>query len=228
MSLYTKLFYEKHLDDSLSSAEIVVPIIIELLTISNADHKNNELSVLDVGCGIGTWTRVFQDNGFDVTGIDGEHIDQTQLLIEPSRFISSDLSSDFCLGKQADVLRKKYSIVISLEVAEHLPKSVAGEFVDQLCKMGDTVVFSAAIPGQGGTGHVNEQWQNYWVSHFNERNFGCQDIIRPIIFDNSLVKYWYRQNILVFKKDIINDRPLMHYRRVTVDQYINKTKFRKK
>ena len=72
--------------------------------------------------------------------------------------------------------------------------------VDFLCEKSDLVLFSAAIPHQGGEGHINEQWQSYWVELFMINGFELNDCIRPIIWDDNEIMYWYRQNMLIFEK----------------------------
>jgi hypothetical protein len=90
--------------------------------------------------------------------------------------------------------------VISLEVAEHLPESSAAGFIHSLTQHGDIIVFSAALPGQGGQNHINEQWKDYWISYFNAEGYKVFDLIRPLIWNNLLVDWWYKQNIMVFAK----------------------------
>lgn len=91
-------------------------------------------------------------------------------------------------------------MVISLEVAEHLPENRAEGFVRDLCLLGDIILFSAAVPRQGGTEHINEQWQTYWANKFDKNGFDAFDIIRPKIYDDYRVPLWYRNNMIVYVK----------------------------
>lgn len=167
------------------SAEIVVPIILDLFKIN---------SVLDVGCGLGTWLKVFLDHGVEnIQGIDGSYVDLKRLFIDQEHFLPLDLTKHF----QFD---KNYDLVISLEVAEHLPFSSADQFVACLCKSSDLVIFSAAIPGQGGQMHVNEQWPDYWKEKFLRHGYIQYDLIRPAIWEDSNIDVWYRQNMFVYAK----------------------------
>jgi hypothetical protein len=59
------------------------------------------------------------------------------------------------------------------------------------------VLFSAAIPGQGGYGHVNEQWPGYWARMFDECGYGVSDALRWAIWNDERVEPWYRQNLLL-------------------------------
>jgi SAM-dependent methyltransferase len=170
---------------NLTSPGIVVPILIDLF-----DPK----SVLDVGCGIGTWLHCFHEQGVeDIFGIDGDFVDRSLLTeyVEEKVFAPLDLSRAFTLDR-------KFDMVISLEVAEHLPENSADDFITSLCTHSDLVIFSAAIPGQGGQNHINEQWMDYWIKKFAVHHFKHYDIMRPLLWNISEVDWWYKQNMLVF------------------------------
>ena len=153
-------------------------------------------SVVDIGCGIGAWLRACQDAGVvEVLGVDGDYVDRAQLLIAPGSFRPCDLAR---VDRVA--LDQRYDLAISLEVAEHLPAARAASFVRDLCAAADVVLFSAAIPYQGGRNHVNEQWPSYWIPLFGQQSFRCFDFIRPRIWSDDAVADWYRQNILVFSR----------------------------
>ena len=183
MAKYDVTFYEHFRDLSYSSAREIVPLILRLIPIS---------SVCDVGCGDGTWLRVFRDEGVaDVLGMDGEYVTPDLLQIPIANFRPMDL-------RQEVRLQRSFDLVISLEVAEHLLESRAAGFVKDLTRLAPIVLFSAAIPGQGGRDHVNEQWQTYWAAIFSDYDYMVCDVIRPNIWWNRRIAYWYRQNILVF------------------------------
>jgi hypothetical protein len=90
--------------------------------------------------------------------------------------------------------------VVSLEVAEHLPESSADTFIESLVAHGDVILFSAAVPGQGGQHHINEQWPEYWQQKFAKHGFYFHDTIRPLIWNNEKVNWWYRQNIFIINR----------------------------
>jgi hypothetical protein len=102
-----------------------------------------------------------------------------------------DLSKPFTLNE-------KFDLVVSLEVAEHLPESSAASFVDALAALGNTILFSAAVPYQIGEHHLNLQWQDYWANLFAARGYVAVDAIRPLVWRNSSVSFWYKQNMLLF------------------------------
>ena len=154
-------------------------------------------SVLDVGCGLGSWLAEWRSRGVtDVYGIDGEYVDLASLEIPHENFQAMDLSQlsePFDLGRQ-------FGLVQSLEVAEHLEERNAASFVASLVRHSDTVLFSAAIPGQGGDSHVNEQWPTYWIRLFAEHGYLPYDVVRPRIWTDQRIDWWYRQNALLFAR----------------------------
>ena len=68
------------------------------------------------------------------------------------------------------------------------------------------VLFSAAVPGQGGNNHINEQWQSYWADRFAAHGYGPRDIVRPAVRDDRSVAYWYRQNAVLYSKGFPTER----------------------
>src|SRR6185437_11521231 len=180
---YTKSFYEGIRNGSVRSAEVIVPLVLDLVRPS---------SVVDVGCGDASWLAVFQRLGIeDVFGIDGDYVEPELLQIPRDRFEAVDLSKPFNLPRTFD-------LAISLEVAEHLPADCAPVFVESLTRLAPAVLFSAAIPFQGGNHHVNEQWPDKWAALFREHNYLPVDCIRKRVWENAAVEWWYAQNTLLF------------------------------
>jgi SAM-dependent methyltransferase len=180
---YGTNFYASQSGGSARSAEKVIPLVIRLL---------KPRSILDVGCGVGSWLRVARDNGVDdVMGIDGQWAQKVGLVIPESQFQDYDLSTPIDLGRRFD-------LVLTLEVAEHIAAARSDTFVDTLCRHADTILFSAALPGQGGRMHLNEQPLSYWVDKFSRRNYGVIDALRPYIWNDADIGPCYRQNMVLF------------------------------
>lgn len=181
--MYTRSEFESQRELSAASARAVVPLVLAHL---------NPKSVVDVGCGVGTWLKVFNSLGIDdYLGIDGHHVDADLLQIDASRFQNRDLREPLNLGRRFD-------LACSLEVAEHLPESLSAEFVKQLTALAPAVLFSAAVPGQTGPGHINEQWQSFWARQFEEVSYFPVDVVRPQVWGRTDVAVWYQQNTLLY------------------------------
>lgn len=186
MKGYTEKFFS-HKQNAKRKAAIRVLRLVQ----SRQPHIQ---SIIDVGCGIGIWLDAAYELGIeDLLGLDGDWLDPKQLLIPEGNFKKVDLSKPFEISRSFD-------LAVSLEVAEHLPEQSAEGFVDQLTSLSTCVLFSAAIPGQGGVHHVNEQWPSYWVQLFEKNGFKLDDSIRPKIWKDSEFPSYYRQNILLFRR----------------------------
>jgi SAM-dependent methyltransferase len=184
-TLYTKEFYQWQQNGSRLSAKETIPFVLDLI---------QPKSVVDVGCGVGTWLSVFKENGIqDCLGIDGSYVDQNMLTIAPSEFLAHDLKEPIRVGRDFD-------LVMSLEVAEHIPHEQAETFIDSLTRLGNVILFSAAIPHQGGSGHINEQWPEYWVERFSRKGYIVIDCLRHKLWDINSVEAWYAQNMFIFIK----------------------------
>ncbi len=182
---YDGAFYERQREGSLRSASHIVPLVLELIPVR---------SVIDVGCGVGTWLSVFRTHGVtDLLGIDGDHVDRSMLLIDPSLFCAMDLARPECLERGFD-------LAVCLEVAEHLPAERAEPLVEFLSSLAPAILFSAAIPCQGGVGHINERWPEYWAALFRGAGYVPLDAIRPKVWKNPDVQWWYAQNTLLFAR----------------------------
>jgi len=196
---YTDEYYRRHREPSLRSAREIVPLVLALV---------QPRSVVEVGCGIGTWLRVFQEHGIDdVHGMDGDWVDRKMLVIGEDRFAAVDLRRPL----QVD---RRFDLAVTMEVAEHLPGECAHTFVESLTKLAPVILFSAAIPRQGGVGHVNEQWPEYWVEHFARHRYAAIDPIRKRIWRNARVEWYYAQNALLFaSRDLLARSPALRRER---------------
>lgn len=169
---------------SLDSARVILPLACSLV---------RPATVLDVGCGRGAWLHVLEEElgVAEVFGIDGSYVDPGTLLFSKERFRAVDLTGPIPIDR-------RYGMAMCLEVAEHLPEKQARTLINALTSASDYVLFSAAVPGQTGTHHVNEQWPCYWQKLFLGHGYRMIDAIRPTIRDDQRVAWWYRQNVCLF------------------------------
>ena len=181
-TLYNLKFFSTRDERTRFAAKKILLIVMKHFRIKTA---------VDFGCGTGTFLKFLKDNGVSVSGLDGDYIDRRILVITEEEFIPADLTKPIHLNK-------KYDLSISLEVAEHLPESSADTFITSLCESSDVVLFSAAVKGQGGVGHVNEQFLSYWQKIFLKKGYFMLDIIRPEIWNDERIPPYYRQNVVIF------------------------------
>ena len=159
-----------------------------------------------MGCGTGTWLSIFQKSGVtDILGVDGPWVKPDLLFIPQSKFIEQDLTkpiSNWVIPNESrNLIRRTFELAVSLEVAEHLEAQYADTFIESLIALAPVVLFSAAIPDQGGTHHVNEQWPGYWVEKFGVHGYVVIDALRRLVWSNERVSFWYAQNIFFFVKE---------------------------
>jgi SAM-dependent methyltransferase len=196
---YSKGFFLALGQSTRPSAEVIVPIVLALTRAK---------SVIDIGCGVGTWLRSFREHGVtDILGVDGPWVDTTLLQIPEDEFVIRDLRSALVVGR-------KFDLVVCLEVAEHLPTECADQLIDSLTSLGRVVLFSAGVPCQGGVYHVNEQWPDWWAQKFLARGYVAIDCLRKTVWHNLAIEWWYAQNTLLFVRgDVLEHDPLlrMHY-----------------
>jgi SAM-dependent methyltransferase len=185
-SPYDRRFYDLLTATADPSAAVVVPKLLALAPVA---------SVVDVGCGTGGWIAAFLAAGIaDTLGVDGPWVAEDQLRIPPAHFRRADLSQPLHFDRRFD-------LALALEVAEHLPPERAEGFISDLLSAAPLVLFSAAVPGQGGEGHVNEQWPQWWAERFARAGALCLDPYRHVLWQDDRVAWWYRQNMLLFATD---------------------------
>lgn len=180
---YDDHFYENQVDSSYMSAKIYLRHLWKYMTPQ---------SVLDVGCGRGSWLKACHELGsIALTGLDGSWNSQEKMIDDSIVFKPIDLNRPFDLPTRVD-------LAISLEVAEHLEASSAASLVDSLTRCADVVMFGAACIGQGGTSHINERPASYWAHLFLNHDYAVFDLFRPYLWDNQNIAFWYRQNTFLY------------------------------
>jgi SAM-dependent methyltransferase len=189
---YDAAFFEGQAERSLASARVVLGRVFPLL---------RPRRLVDVGCGVGTWLRAALDLGADdVFGVDGDYVDPAALLIDRDQFLPANLAATAIPDLLGIRAAQPFDLVICMEVAEHLPHERAPSLVEELASLGDVVLFSAAVPFQYGTNHVNEQWPEYWSILFRGQGFECFDLLRSELWNDPGVEWWYAQNALVYAR----------------------------
>jgi SAM-dependent methyltransferase len=162
----------------------------EILGLVNELHRFTR--VVDVGCGTGEWLAAARELGaIVVTGVEGPWFSRTALVEQSLNVVVRDLELPLGFTERSD-------LALCLEVAEHLTEQRAAGLVAELVDLAPAVLFGAAIPNQGGKGHVNERWQSYWATLFAKHDFVAVDIVRPRIWADDRIPYWYRQNIILY------------------------------
>lgn len=188
-AIYSQGYYAQDVEDAAAkSAAAMAGVIFD---------RFHPCAVIDVGCGTGALLEAFRNLGCDVRG--REYSDaglaycrRRDLLVEK-----------FNIEKDCIANGEQYDLAVSFEVAEHLPSWSADRYVELLCGLAPLVVMSAATPGQGGHGHINEQSHAYWIEKFRERSYPMDEIASRHLssqWNASGVASWYCDNVMVFKR----------------------------
>lgn len=184
--VYGDAYYAHRNIGSLSSARVYLGYLFSFFEPE---------SVLDVGCGRGAWLAACLESGIEAAhGLDGAWNSPENMMDELIAFSPADLNAPFETGQ-------KYDLTISLEVAEHLEPGAAEDFVRSITFCSDVVLFSAALPGQGGKNHINEQWPSYWADLFSREDYEIFDLFRSRFWRDDRVEPWYRQNTFLYVKE---------------------------
>ncbi len=182
--IYDAKFYGQQISGMKCSAATVLQYLFEFY---------RPQSILDAGCGQGAWLEEAARLGVSrLVGMDGAWVSDVLTNHQKIEFRQVDFSLEI------PTITERFDLCISLEVAEHLPINMAPQFITFLSNSANIVAFGAAIKGQGGENHINEQPQSFWVDLFAVNGFECFDVFRPLLWHNADVEWWYRQNMFLF------------------------------
>jgi SAM-dependent methyltransferase len=180
---YTREYYAAVGADAQGSALVILPAVFAVL--------DRPTSVIDVGCGTGEWLAQCARLGTtDVVGVDQVSY-HPSMTIRRSAYRQTDLERGIAMERDFD-------LALCLEVAEHLSLDGGRGLVKDLTKLADVVLFSGAIPGQGGLGHRTERWQSFWAAEFGSHGFRPLDFVRSTVWMDQRVQWWYAQNTVLY------------------------------
>jgi SAM-dependent methyltransferase len=183
---YDRNFFTSISGGSMRSARRLLPMVRDML---------HPASVLDVGCGSGAWLAEFMRLGVgDAMGVDGDYVAADTLAIPTERFVPRDITQPFDLGRRFDM-------ALCLEVGEHIPNAASATLVRNVATHAPIVVFSAAVPGQGGQDHINEAPLGFWRDLFRREGYAAFDPFRRAMAGMRDVEPWYRNNVLLYVRD---------------------------
>jgi SAM-dependent methyltransferase len=154
--------------------------------------------VIDVGCGTGALLEALRDKGCEVFGLE-----YAEAALRYCRARRLNVAK-FDLERNVFHDNRTFDVAVSMEVAEHLPETVADRYVGLLTQLSRVVVFTAAPPGQGGADHINEQPPSYWITKFQQRGFEYAEELsqrwREIWRAAGNVESWYYKNLMIFRR----------------------------
>ncbi|PIT94174.1 hypothetical protein COU00_00285 [Candidatus Falkowbacteria bacterium CG10_big_fil_rev_8_21_14_0_10_43_11] len=187
-NIYDTRFFQNTIKLEGPSARAVADILIKYFA---------PRSVVDIGCGCGIYLKEFLNKGVEILGYDG-----SPAAVEASLVGNKIKLHDLC---EPLVLDKKFDLTLCVEVAEHLPPECADILIETLTDASDTIIFTAATPGQGprSIGHINEQPPEFWVEKFKAKQFTPDKKLTVKIkkeMEENKVVWWVTKNLMIFKK----------------------------
>jgi hypothetical protein len=178
-------------DDSFFGDAYATSYLSAQLILGHLNEHFRFNSVVDVGAGVGAWSRAALEMNKTVTSIDGEWVSEIPGKFSRLNYIFQNLNNKVSTNSQHD-------IAVCVEVAEHLLPERSQGIVADLCKLAPVVVFGAALPRQGGAGHINCRPHSFWIKAFSENKYTAIDLFRPKFWYDGRVGPWYSQNTYLF------------------------------
>ena len=133
--------------------------------------------VLDAGCAIGLLVETLRERGIDAEGVDLSDyaIERAHAAVRPYVRV----------GSIADELPRRYDLIVSIEVLEHMPPEEAEAAVANFCGHTDDVLFSSSSTDFAEATHVNVRPPEYWAELFARHGF-----LRDLEYDASFIVPW--------------------------------------
>ena len=194
---YRYSFYKNRTAATSSASDIILRTIAKSFSDINL--------VYDIGCGSGAWLEAADDifKPDKLIGLEGEWLPEKILKKVDNKKISikkGNLNSDLFLSNVTEC-----DLIICLEVLEHLQENTVKFICEKIFKKARYILFSAALPFQGGNGHITERPLSFYVELMNQNGYGCKDKLREKIWNNDKIPFWYRQNIVLFERGAKNN-----------------------
>ena len=165
LSLYNDEFFEWHVKYAREYSIKTMDWYIE---------KYKPFSVLDFGCGIGSYLESAYNHGLDFMGFE---ISEAAKKYTPKHLLGA-ISYQDCTEP---IITLPADVVLSFETAEHIEPSGTDQFIRNITMAVDGhLLFTAAPPGQDGTGHINMHPRQFWIDQFSKDLNYSEDLTKDI------------------------------------------------
>ncbi len=187
---YGPRYHDEKTAPARRAADRILPIVFSALNVA---------SMVDVGCGPGSWLVAARDLGVQtVMGVEG---DWAKHWYRGDRAIPDDVQIVYSNLEDALRLPRTFDLAICIEVIEHLSPARGPSFIADLCRCAPHVLLGAAIPGQKGPNHLNTRWPSYWSECFAEHGYRPLDFVRARVWGDEDLLIPVRQNPILFVRE---------------------------
>jgi hypothetical protein len=153
-------------------------------------------SVVDLGCGMGYQLDYIID---DLKLTNSLGIEGHPYAVENNLQKNNVILHDFCSGPCNCVNGKQFDLAWSSEFLEHIPEKDLPNVI-HIFKKSKFLMFTCAVPGQGGHHHVNCQNSDYWINTL--KNNGFTFLSDKTIKYRNIAKYpYFKETGLIFKNN---------------------------
>lgn len=183
--IYQENFFDgEGFAQTIKTAELITNYLI------NTYHLK---SVLDIGCGPCAYVNAFSNKNVFAVGCDGSPYGVKRATSPSLAFVHD--------AKIPLIFNRKFDLVMSVEVAEHIPTSSSETLVTSLCQNSDgLVVFTAAPPGTPGDDHINCKPREFWEKLFNSHGYILSELettnLRAWAKENNVAEWWYKWSFI--------------------------------
>ena len=164
-SLYTMEYYQCGCGTDYTRKDIWVPFFDNMA--ERIIEKYAPKTVLDMGCAFGYLVSALRNKGVQAHGIDiSEYaLSQADEKIKPYVKVMS------ALDELPDNFPKKYDLVVSIEMIEHLYADDGLKVIKKMTEYADRILLSSTDSDFAEPTHVNVQPKEYWCEKFAEHNY---------------------------------------------------------
>lgn len=164
-SLYTMEYYKQYSNIGYDNKDVWMSFFDNIA--ERIIEKYAPVTVLDMGCAFGYLVSALRNKGVQAYGIDiSEYaLSQADEKIKPYVKVMS------ALDELPDNFPKKYDLVVSIEMIEHLYADDGLKVIKKMTEYSDRILLSSTDSDFAEPTHVNVQPKEYWCEKFAEHNY---------------------------------------------------------
>ena len=167
--IYNREYYKQY-DVGVGKVDYEGSVYTEGFLTAVADYIVEGLhpkSVLDAGCAMGYLVAALRDRGVEAYGVDISEYAISKVREDIRPYCAAGSLTE----PLPDGLPKRYDLVVTIEVLEHLYEEDGKQAIHNLCALSDRIIFSSTPDDFAERTHVNVQQREYWARLFAAEGF---------------------------------------------------------